>query len=260
MNEFTLFAFSKYIHAIKEAYKKIIRFDDFFSLERTLNSYCLIRHDVDRKPYFALRMAKIEAQAGVQSTYYFRMKRHTFLPSIIKEISNLGHEVGYHYECLSDAKGNKEKAFQLFEQNLLRLREIVSVRTISMHGSPLSSYDNRDMFKDNQERETILKKYNLLGDIYLDIKYQDIAYITDTGRNWSSKANIRDNVYSKVEVDFKNGSALLSYLENSPHRKCVFSVHPERWTDSQFEWIIQASMDTIANTLKVIKKFGRLHK
>ena len=32
-----------------------------------------IRHDIDRKPERALKMAEIEHDFGVKSTYYFRM-------------------------------------------------------------------------------------------------------------------------------------------------------------------------------------------
>jgi hypothetical protein len=33
--------------------------------------FCLVRHDVDRKPLNALKMAEIENKLGVKSTYYF---------------------------------------------------------------------------------------------------------------------------------------------------------------------------------------------
>ena len=35
-----------------------------------------IRHDVDRMPKRALKMAQIENSLGVSATYYFRMKNH----------------------------------------------------------------------------------------------------------------------------------------------------------------------------------------
>ena len=48
------------------------------------------------------------------------------------------NEVGYHYEVLSKAKGDYEKAVELFEQELKEFRKIVDVKTICMHGSLLS--------------------------------------------------------------------------------------------------------------------------
>jgi len=44
-----------------------------------------------------------------------------------------------------------DKLFQLaicdFERNLEKLRELYPVKTICMHGSPLSKWDNRDLWK-----------------------------------------------------------------------------------------------------------------
>ena len=58
----------------------------------------------------ALRMAELEHELGIQSTYYFRFP-YTFKPDIIRKIQALGHEVDYHYEVLSKAKGDYEKNF-----------------------------------------------------------------------------------------------------------------------------------------------------
>ena len=91
-------------------------------------------------------MAELEHGLGIQSTYYFRVL-YTFKPEIIGKIRDLGHEVGYHYEVLSKANGDYEKAVELFEQELSEFRKIVDVKTISMHGSPLSRYDNRDLYR-----------------------------------------------------------------------------------------------------------------
>ena len=47
----------------------------------------------------------------------------------------------------------------------------------------------------NDNYKLLKRDFNLLGDIYLDINYKDIAYISDTGRNWNTnKYNIRENI------------------------------------------------------------------
>jgi hypothetical protein len=66
------------------------------------NKLVVLRHDIDRKPKNALRVAELEHELGIQSTYYFRFP-YTFKPDIIGEMHDLGHEVGYHYEILSKA-------------------------------------------------------------------------------------------------------------------------------------------------------------
>ena len=38
----------------------------------------------------------------IKATYFFRTIPHTFKPETIKEIAGMGHEIGYHYENLSE--------------------------------------------------------------------------------------------------------------------------------------------------------------
>jgi hypothetical protein len=59
----------------------------------------IMRHDVDQCPASALRMAAIEAELGVHSTWYFRWR--TAWPAVVQAIRDGGHEVGLHYETLT---------------------------------------------------------------------------------------------------------------------------------------------------------------
>ncbi len=59
----------------------------------------LLRHDVDQHPTSALRMAAIEAEHGITSTWYFRWR--TADPDVIAAIRAAGHQVGLHYETLT---------------------------------------------------------------------------------------------------------------------------------------------------------------
>jgi hypothetical protein len=214
-------------------------------------SFCLIRHDVDRKPKNALRMAELENEVDIRATYYFRAKSHVFKPQIIKDIASLGHEIGYHYESLSDTNGDTFLALKDFENNLKRFREIVPIKTISMHGRPLKSFDNRDIWRDSKNHSLFFDKYGILGEVYLDIDYTNVAYINDTGRNWlSTKSNVRDKVDSSLEVDFETGEELYRWLKSNPHPQMVFQVHPERWESDVIGWIIQYFSDTAVNILK----------
>ena len=105
----------------------------------------ILRHDVDKLPQNSLETAKIEASLGVQGTYYFRIVPKSFDREIIHQISSLGHEIGYHYEDLTICKGNNEKALQHFIRSLETFRNEAEIKTICMHGSPLSKWDNRDL-------------------------------------------------------------------------------------------------------------------
>ena len=66
--------------------------------------FLLIRHDVDITPWSALAMAQVEAEEGVETTYYFRLHAPFYnlldgtVLGVVQTIAALGHEVGLHYE------------------------------------------------------------------------------------------------------------------------------------------------------------------
>jgi hypothetical protein len=107
----------------------------------------------------------------------------------------LGHEIGYHYEDLSLCKGNYESAIKHFEINLNKFRKIYPVKTICMHGSPLSKWDNRDLWKKYNYRD-----FGIIGEPYFDMDFDDVFYLTDTGRRWDGdKVSVRDKVKSEKQ-------------------------------------------------------------
>ena len=253
MIDFTIRTYTVYLEAIKSTYSNILRLDEYFKSNPKPDTFCIIRHDVDRKPLHALNMARLENEMGISTTYFFRAKPSTFIPDIISTIADLGHEIGYHYENLSDSNGDMIQAINDFESNLYRFRSIYPVKTISQHGRPLKPFNNLDMWRDPHNYAMMKDKYGLLGEVYLDIDYRDIEYINDTGRNWSStQSNLRDKVNSDLRIDFKNGKELYNHLAFSPPKKIVFQIHPERWSSSALDWVFQYLKDYITNMIKHI--------
>lgn len=210
----------------------------------------LLRHDVDRKPGNSLKVARLENKYGIRSTYYFRIVKASFNPVIIKDIENLNNEIGYHYEDLSLAKGNFKDAVKLFESHLKKIRNIASVKTISMHGRPLSPYDNRNLWgKYNFEN------YKISGEAFLSIDYSDMYYFTDTGRSWSNKSlNLRDNVRNSLQFEIRNTIDLIEFILNNKDSKIAIIIHPERWSDRFTEHIINYLKDSVINFIKIILK------
>lgn len=213
----------------------------------------IVRHDVDRKIQNSLRMAKLEHSLGIHSTYYFRYP-YTSRPDIITAIRDLGHEIGYHYETLSKAKGDLKTAIALFENELKALREISEIHTICMHGSPLSPYDNRDLWKTYDFRT-----FSILGEAYLSIK--GTTYFSDTGRNWSGKHSIRDIMPEgsglKDLPAVESTDDLIEYFRSCPRDPIYLTIHPERWSLNNSEWMIGAFTDCVMNTGKKILRVIR---
>lgn len=250
---FTLTQYSKFLKKIKESKLTPITFKEYFSLKNPKKSL-IIRHDIDRKPKNALKMAKLEKKYKIKSVYYFRTKKNSLDPKIIKQITKMGHEIGYHYECLSDGKGNISKALIIFQENLTKLKKITNIYTISMHGRPFNKWNNLLIWKKPENHQLIKNKFKLLGEVYLDINYKDILYITDSGRNFSNKFNKNDKVNSEVKISINNFSELLDVINNNKYPKIIISFHPERWTNNPIQWIIQFFKDQLINISKTILK------
>jgi hypothetical protein len=255
--DFTLDSYINYLEILKTHGYYFYRYDEYMQSVKLVDKYCLIRHDVDRKPKLSLEMAQIEKSLNIKSTYYFRAKNNTFKPNIIKKIESLGHEIGYHYESLSDTNGSMEDALQDFTLNLKKFRNLAKIKTCSMHGRPFKKHDNRDLWKIKKNHDYLINELKMVGEVYLDIDYTDIAYINDTGRNWTSgKSNIRDRVSSKISADFSSSAELTNYFKKNPHKKIVFQIHPERWSNNFIIWQIQNLKDNVVNLIKKIIYYG----
>jgi len=211
------------------------------------NRSAVLRHDVDKLPHKALEMAEIENSLGIKSSYYFRIVKVSNNPEIIKKIVKLGHEIGYHYEDLSLAKGNVEKAIDLFEKNLKYFRSFYPVKTICMHGSPLSKWDNRELWKKYNYQD-----FGIITEPYFDIDYDDVLYITDSGRSWNkTKAVIRDKVNTKFSYDIKNTTELINMIsEGLLPDKIIINTHPQRWSDPGFFWLNELIFQNLKNQIK----------
>ena len=158
IKDFTIEAYERYLKTMKKKHRNNLRFDEYMSLEDKPDSFFLIRHDVDRKISNSLKMAEIEHRMGIKASYYFRMRPHTFKPDTIKKIQEMDHEVGYHYECLSDCGGDIQKGLDDFKKNLLEFRKYAKIKTISMHGSPLQFIDNRDMWRAKENHKMLVEE------------------------------------------------------------------------------------------------------
>ena len=203
----------------------------------------ILRHDVDRKPENALKMAELEHALGVVSTYYFRHP-HTFIPEIIEQVLSFGHEVGYHYEVLAKAKGDYEEAIGLFARELEEFRSLCDVKTICMHGSPLSRYDNRDLWKRYDFGD-----FGIAGEAYLSMAGKGLRYLTDTGRNWGGKHSVRDAMpgAGAVPPSVATTDDLIDWIGSAGEEGLYLTVHPERWAADGSEWLISYSKDAVVN-------------
>ena len=141
MRDFTLEILKELMRELKSREYKFIPFRDY--MDNKNEKIIILRHDVDKLPQRSLKFAEIEYEMGIVGTYYFRIVRESFNTEIMKKIVSRGHEIGYHYEDLALAKGDYEKAFKLYQKHLVEFEKICKLKTICMHGSPLSKWEQK---------------------------------------------------------------------------------------------------------------------
>jgi len=243
MRDFTIQAYTELLLSLKQSSYSFQTFKDF--LINPLDKVVILRHDVDRLPKNALKIAEIEKNLDIKATYYFRIVPSVFKPKIIKQIYEMGHEIGYHYEELSFVQGNIDQAYELFITNLQKIREIVPVETICMHGSPLSRWDSKKIWGKYNYKEV-----GIIGEPYLDIDWSEVLYLTDTGRSWNGKNfNVRDKVKTQYQYNFRTTNEIIKNVNNLPD-KIMINTHPERWNDSIILWLWYSIFQNFKNIIK----------
>jgi hypothetical protein len=201
-----------------------------------------------------LDFAREEENVGVKATYYFRAVPESWENDIIQAIHQLGHEIGYHYESLTTCKGNVQKAYADFAENLKRLRQLVPISTICMHGSPRSPYDSKDIW--------ILYDYKtqcIIGEPYLSTDFSKVLYLTDTGRRWDGyKVSVRDKIEDYQEIWNAKGwsfhstdDIILALQENRLPDQLMITTNPQRWTNSRIEWLKEL---VLQNSMNIVKR------
>ena len=262
----------------------------------------ILRHDVDLLPQNALQFARIQADLSIKGSYYFRIVPESFNEKIILEIAPLGHEIGYHYETM-DTSGEKEKgkrkkekvevkrrsrkaeenggkenqneklidlAYEEFCKNLETFRKLVPIKTICMHGSPRSPYDNREIWKKYNYRDL-----GITGEPYFDTDFSKVAYYTDTGRMWDgNKYIVRDRIpnsqfspslfpfsfflfpspFSPFPSPFPSYHTTRQIIHavntNTFPEKAMLTFHPQRWTDRPVPWMQELVVQGVKNIVK----------
>lgn len=250
--DFTIQSYQLLLESLLSQDYSFQTFSEF--IEKPFDKSIVLRHDVDLLPHNSLRFANIQAELGVKGSYYFRAVPESWDEEIIKEIAALGHEVGYHYENLTTHDGDVEKGIADFESNLSALRQHTQVKTICMHGSPRSAYDSKDLWKYFSYQD-----YGLIGEPYFDVNFDEVFYLTDTGRRWDGfKVSVRDKVpqqdqWVKNGFVFHSTHDIIAAVEDGilPD-KIMMTFHPQRWNSKKLSWMKELIMQNIKNVVKYL--------
>jgi hypothetical protein len=273
MKDFTSKVYITLLEKMKEQDFSFQTFADY--VDKPKDKSVVIRHDVDDRKEHSLQFAKIQHKMGIAGTYYFRIVPQSFDEKVIKEIAGLGHEIGYHYETM-DTISKKTKvidydllvdtAYEEFCRNLEIFRKIVRIITICMHGSPLSKYDNRAIWGKYD-----YKKLGIIADPYIDVDFDDVFYLTDTGRRWDGDAvSIRDKgigirnkglgekrsttLHTAHRIPFPKFHSTFDIIKAAEEGrlpdKIMMTFHPQRWTNKRMPWMKELVWQNVKNVGK----------
>ena len=251
--DFTLRKYRNLVQAFVESGYRIMTVRQY--LESAPSGKVLIlRHDVDEQPQNALRMAEAEKERGVHATYYFRKVPKSDNPDIIRQIEAMGHEIGYHYEDLTQSEGDVPAAIASFTRNLVYFRQYYPVKTVCMHGSSSSKYDNREIWK-----QVRLEDFGLIGEPYLSFNFNQIYYLTDTGYAWDGgKYAVRDKVDSAFSLSFHQTDEVIDAVRSGRFPDQSLILAHTLWTDSLPLWTFLHLREYFRNRVKFMAKNNKV--
>ena len=182
---FKSLSLKKYKFMLKEAIIKGYKFKKFNeynykNIQTVKDGLILLRHDIDASPKAALKMAEIENEINIQSTYFLMIRSPLYnlfsrsTSKYIKQLINLGHEIGLHY----DANFEKlQKTSNEINKDLIKQCEIFE----NEFNIKLSSVSFHQPSKDIMDRKYISPTHLL--NTYSEEINQKFKYFSDTNQS-----------------------------------------------------------------------------
>lgn len=167
------FSYRHYEDTLKELQKN----HEFVFLDNVSNNDVILRHDIDIALEPALKMAKIENKLGLSSTFFILFHSSFYNPfsnnssKIIREIIDLDHRIGFHYDSSVYIKNHlKPEEIIMKEIDIMNNYYNISIKEIAAH-NPTT----------NNKLEL-----NLPGIINADSKKfkENRKYLSDSVQNW----------------------------------------------------------------------------
>lgn len=242
------FSYNHYFEVLDYAKKeyRIGPIKDYMKLKKE-KKIILLRHDVDFSLEKALILAKLENEKQIISTYYFLLQSPSYnaldskTSSLIKKISEYGHEIGLHY----DSRLAKNK------QELLKQISIMSVLLGIITGKKIFSVAQHNTTISPTMDATSSKKFL---DARNPLILKSLSYISDSVQNWRSgcmcnhvgivnklqilthpiwwneKSALRSDILKILEIDKKNELKKMYYESRLQHNNYIKNLKEGKMT------------------------------
>jgi len=227
LKDFTLVSYTNLLRYLSEIYK----ITPFCQIPQRDVPYLILRHDVDVSLSAALKMARIEQDLGIRSTYFisFSSRFYNVLEgnnvNILKQISRLDHEIGLHYHP-SQYRSYSRNMNKTLKIQIRLLEHLLGkkVYSIARHGP----WD-RDPFATSKG--------------YINANHPHLRrdlFIHDSCRAWTPL------------------QGLLTLL-NDPPRRVQLLTHPENWQEDKIgrEALLERFIESLEKEVSTLKSYKK---
>ena len=162
----------------------------------------ILRHDIDQSLTDAVRLAEIEAEEGIHSTWFMLLRTDFYNPASaasqksIRRLIELGHEIGLHFDEVAYAGGSTgSRTRSSTEERILLEAKILSdicgqpITTVSMH---------------RPSKATLESDLRILGIVnsYGKTFFHDFKYLSDSRCNWREPVLdiVRSGEYDRLHI------------------------------------------------------------
>ena len=215
MEDYKKFNYKNYLKLVK-IHSRNLPLMNYEEINNRTEKFLIIRHDVDYSVDRALKMAKLENDNGVSSTYFFQIRNNSYnIQSsknidIVKSIYRMGHKIGLHVHM---GGHNKEliSVEDYIKNDLAVLSNYIDydIKCFSFHRPSI------DLLKKNISIPGFINAYSeMFFDLTEDFNNARIRYFADSNHNW------------KYGNPFNNDNFLL--------KKIHLLIHPDNWSENGF--------------------------
>jgi hypothetical protein len=172
----------------------------------------MLRFDLERDVPHHLAIAQWLGGRGIRATFFVHTRAECFIPDALREVEALGHEVGYHHECLDRCGGDWLQARSLFLREVELFREHgLSLRTCCSHGeNGIRRHGYSANWELMQRYPHLLAEAGIACEMYQWLRLNPLMYATDTFRGVTKFFGVVDQARTQ-------------------HRTLMMLVHAHRW-------------------------------
>lgn len=163
----------------------------------------ILRHDIDNSLSQALRLAEIEAEEGVKSTWFVLLRTDFYNPAsaaaqkTLRRIRELGHEIGLHFDEIAYAGEGGIGSYATSTAAELIVHEAGILADIC--GCPITTVSMHRPSKETLEADLkIPGMVNSYGQTF----FHDFKYLSDSRRRWREPVEeiIRGGEYDRLHI------------------------------------------------------------